>query len=194
MSQSVLLVMDMINDLIHPDGPNGTTYAPIIASRHVIKNTQAVIRKAREAGVRIGFVRLGFSADYAQCPPGSPVFSAAPGRGLFKLGSWGTEVHAALAPQPHDLDIVKHRVSPFYGTALEPTLRALGTKRLYLTGVSTNGVVHTGLREGHDRDYACMVVEDCCAGASEEEHRNAISCMRRFGQIQLSSEVNFSAS
>ena len=62
-----------------------------------------------------------------------------------------------------------------------------------LTGVSTNGVVHTGLREGHDRDYACVVVEDCCAGASDEEHRNAISCMRRFGPIQLSSEVNFSA-
>jgi nicotinamidase-related amidase len=193
MSQSILLVMDMMNDLIHPDGPNGTTYAPIIARRAVIENTRTVITKARAAGVRVGFVRVGFSADYAQCPPNSPIFSAAPKRGLFKLGSWGTEVHAALEPQSHDLDIVKHRVSPFYGTSLEPTLRALGTTKIYMTGVSTNGVVHTGVREGHDRDYACFVIEDCCAGASDEEHGNAIACMRRFAQIQNAAEVDFAA-
>ncbi|MDB5314765.1 MAG: nicotinamidase-like amidase [Rhodospirillales bacterium] len=99
---------------------------------------------------------------------------------------------AALEPQPHELDIVKHRVSPFYGTSLEPILHALGTTQIYMTGVSTNGVVHTGVREGHDRDYA-RVVEDCCAGASGEEHQNAISCMQRFAQIQTAGEVSFAA-
>ncbi|MCR0985444.1 cysteine hydrolase family protein [Roseomonas populi] len=193
MSDSVLLVMDMMNDLIHPEGPNAKTYAPIIAERGVIERTRELIGKARIAGVRVGFVRVGFSPDYVQCPPNSPVFSAARQKGLFKLGSWGTEIHPALGPQPDDLDIVKHRVSPFYGTSLEPTLRALGTKRLFLTGVSTNGVVHTGVREGHDRDYACVVVEDCCAGISDEEHRNAISCMQRFAKIQKVSEVDLSA-
>jgi nicotinamidase-related amidase len=185
--------MDMMNDLIHPEGPNAKTYAPIIAERSVIERTRELIRKARGAGMRVGFVRVGFSPDYVQCPPNSPVFSAARQKGLFKLGSWGTEVHPALEPQPDDLDIVKHRVSPFYGTTLEPTLRALGTKRLFLTGVSTNGVVHTGVREGHDRDYACVVVEDCCAGISDEEHRNAISCMQRFAKIQTVNEVDLSA-
>lgn len=193
MSDSLLLVMDMMNDLIHPDGPNAKTYAPIIAERGVIDRTRELIGKARSAGMRVGFVRVGFSPDYVQCPPNSPVFSAARQKGLFKLGTWGTEVHPALEPRPDDLDIVKHRVSPFYGTSLEPTLRALGTKRLFLAGVSTNGVVHTGVREGHDRDYACVVVEDCCAGASEEEHGNAIFCMQRFAKIQTVSEVDFSA-
>lgn len=193
MSHSVLLVMDMINDLIHPDGPNGTTYAPIIARGGILERTASLIARARAAGLRVGYVRVGFSPDYVQCPPNSPVFSAARDRGLFKLGGWGTEVHAAIAPQTDDLDIVKHRVSPFYGTALEPTLRALGARRLYLTGVSTNGVVHTGAREAHDRDYAAVVVEDCCAGVSEEEHRNALFCMRRFAQIQTAAEVDFTA-
>nr|WP_245215078.1 cysteine hydrolase [Pararoseomonas indoligenes] len=191
MSEAVLLVMDMMNDLIHPEGPNAKTYAPIIESRGVVARTRALIAKARAAGCRVGFVRVGFSPDYVQCPPNSPVFSAARERGLFKLGGWGTEVYAPLEPRPDDLDIVKHRVSPFYGTSLQPTLSALGTKRLFLTGVSTNGVVHTGVREGHDRDYACVVVEDCCAGASEEEHRNAIFCMQRFAKIQTVDEVSF---
>ncbi len=159
----------------------------------MLERTAALIAKAREAGLRIGFVRVGFSPDYAQCPPNSPVFSAARERGIFKLGSWGTEVHPALAAREGDLDIVKHRVSPFYGTALEPTLRALGTQRLYLAGVSTNGVVHTGAREAHDRDYAAVVIEDCCAGISEEEHRNALFCMKRFAQIQKAAEVDFAA-
>lgn len=191
MSRSVLLVMDMINDLIHPDGPNATTYATIIAREGVLERTAALIAQARAAGVRVGYVRVGFSPDYAQCPPHSPVFSAARDRGLFRLGGWGTEVHPALAPQEGDLDIVKHRVSPFYGTALEPTLRALGTQHLYLTGVSTNGVVHTGAREAHDRDYAATVVSDCCAGISDEEHDNALFCMRRFARIQAAAEVDF---
>lgn len=193
MSRSILLVMDMMNDLIHPDGPNGTTYAPIIAREKVLERTAALIARARTAGVRVGYVRVGFSPDYVQCPPSSPVFSGARSRGIFKLGTWGTEVHAAIAPQEGDLDIVKHRVSPFYGTSLEPTLRALGTQRLYLTGVSTNGVVHTGAREAHDRDYEAVVVEDCCAGATEEEHRSALFCVKRFATIVKAEEIDFVA-
>jgi nicotinamidase-related amidase len=191
MSHSVLLVMDMINDLVHADGPSAKTYVPIMAQARTLERTAELIARARAAGVRIGYVRVGFSPDYVQCPPNSPVFSAARDRGLFKLGGWGTEVHPLLAPQPGDLDIVKHRVSPFYGTPLEPTLRALGTRRLILTGVSTNGVVHTGAREAHDRDYAAVVVEDCCAGATEEEHRNALFCVKRFAQITTAAEVEF---
>ncbi len=193
MSQSILLVMDMMNDLIHPDGPNGTAYAPIIARDGILERTAALIARARTAGVRVGYVRVGFSPDYVQCPPNSPVFSGARSRGIFKLGTWGTEVHAAIAPQDGDLDIVKHRVSPFYGTALEPTLRALGTQRLYLTGVSTNGVVHTGAREAHDRDYEVVVVEDCCAGATDEEHRNALFCVKRFAKIVKADEIDFTS-
>ena len=118
MSTSVLLVMDMINDLIHPDGPGGKTYAPIIAQNGILERTAGLIARARAAGVRVGYVRVGFSPDYVQCPPRSPVFSAARERGIFKLGGWGTAVHEALRPAPDDIDIVKHRVSPFYGTAL----------------------------------------------------------------------------
>lgn len=191
MSRSILLVMDMINDLVHPDGPSAKTYGPILARNGVLERTADLVARARGAGLRIGYVRVGFSPDYAQCPPGSPVFSAARERGLFRLGGWGTEVHPALRPQEGDLDIVKHRVSPFYGTALEPTLRALGTQRLYLAGVSINGVVHSGVREAHDRDYAAVVVEDCCAGLSDEEHASALACMRRFGRIARAAELDF---
>lgn len=192
-SKSLYLVLDLMNDLVHEDGPNGKAgYGPEARRRGILAKTAAAVAKARAAGVRIGYVRVGFSADYRECPPRSPIFSGAKAAGIFKLGTWGTEVHPAVAPQPGDFDIVKHRVSPFYGTSLEPILRANAIERLYLSGVSTNAVVQAAVREGHDRDYGCIVLEDCCSALSEEEHRLAVTSLARFATITTSTEVDFS--
>jgi nicotinamidase-related amidase len=189
-SDSILLVMDMINDLVHPDGMGAKTYVPLMTERGVYENTRLAIKRAREAGIMIGYVRVGFSTDYKECPPGSPVFSRARDGGVFKLGTWGTEVFADFAPQPEDADIIKHRVSPFYGTKLEPLLRAAGIKRLILSGVSTNGVVQAAIREGHDRDYACVMLEDCCAGAAADEHNFALAGLRRYCEVTTAADVS----
>jgi nicotinamidase-related amidase len=141
----------------------------------------------------VGFVRVGFSSDYRECPPASPIFSKARDNGLFQLGTPGTEVHPALGQQPGDFDIVKHRVSPFYATSLEAILRAKGIERLILCGVSTNGVVHSGARDAHDRDYECIILEDCCAGVSEAEHEHAIACLGRYATILNSDAFDFAS-
>jgi nicotinamidase-related amidase len=190
-SDTILLVMDMMNDLVHPDGVGGKSYVPIMQERGVYDATELAIRKARDAGVMVGYVRVGFSPDYAECPGASPVFSKARDNGLFKLDSWGTEVFSRFAPQPGDPDIIKHRVSPFYATKLEPLLRAQGIKRLVLSGVSTNGVVSAAVREGHDRDYECVLLEDCCAGATREEHEHAMSGLRRYAQVTAAADISF---
>ena len=187
----MLLVMDMLNDLVHENGGGAKTYVPLMKERNVLLRTKAVIAKARAAGAPIGYVRIGFSPDYRECPSNSPVFSRARSAGMFKLGTWGTEIHPDLAPQPGDFDIVKHRVSPFYGTSLEPILRTHGVTHLVMSGVSTNGVVHSGAREAHDRDYACTVLEDCCAGATTDEHETALRSVGRFAAIKNSDEVAF---
>jgi nicotinamidase-related amidase len=194
-NDAMFLVCDMVNDLVHEDGPNGKKgYGPILARRNVIANTADAIRKARAADVAIGYVRVGFSPDYRECPPTSRIFQGAKKAGLFKLGEWGTEVHPALAPQPGDYDIVKHRVSPFYGTSLEPILRANGIRRLYVCGVSTSGAVLSAAKDGHDRDYAVFVLEDCCAALTDEQHQGVIEQMNRMTTIVTSKEVTFAES
>lgn len=191
-NNTLLLVMDMINDLIHPEGPNGESgYGLEVQGRDIVPKTAAAIAKARAAGVPVGFVRIGFSPDYRECPPASPIFSKAREFGLFKLGTWGTEVHPDLDCQENDFDIVKHRVSPFYGTALEPMLRANAIGRLVMCGVSTNAVVQSGIREGHDRDYDCVLLEDCCAALTAEEHALAINSLSRFCTITTEAEFSF---
>jgi nicotinamidase-related amidase len=189
--KSMLLVMDMMNDLVHPGGVNAKTCVVQAQGRALYANTVRAIAAARAAAVPVGYVRVGFSPDYRECPPASPIFSKARDARLFKLGSWGTEVYPEFAPHPGDFDIVKHRVSPFYGASLEPILRAHGIGRLVLCGVSTNGVVQGPAREGHDRDYACTILEDCCCGATAEEHDFALAGLRRFAEITTSTAVTF---
>lgn len=193
MKPTLFLVMDMMNDLVAEDGFNAGTYGVQVKQRGVLENTARAIAAARAAGAKVGYVRVGFSPDYREAPANSPIFSGARKNGIFKLGTWGTEVHPALAPQEGDFDIVKHRVSPFYGTALEPILRAGGIERIVMCGVSTNGVVHSGAREAHDRDYEVVIFEDCCAGVTADEHEHAVACMGRYGSIVQSGEFDWNS-
>ncbi|KAA1014252.1 cysteine hydrolase [Paraburkholderia panacisoli] len=192
MKDAIYLVLDMENDLVHADGPNGkAAYGEQVRARGVLANTRRAIDKARAAGVAIGFVRVGFSPDYRECPPNSPIFSGARKNGIFKLGTWGTQVHPDLGQQSGDFDIVKHRVSPFYATNLDAILRARGVRRIYCSGISTNAVVQAAVREGHDRDYEMVVLEDGCCGLSTQEHENAIESLRRFCVVTTSVDVVF---
>jgi nicotinamidase-related amidase len=191
-SNSIYLVLDMENDLVHADGPNGKApYGEQARGRRIVENTRQALEKARAAGLRIGFVRIGFSPDYRECPANSPIFSGARKNGIFKLGEWGTRVHPELGQQPGDFDIVKHRVSPFHGTNLDLILRTHGVRRIYCSGISTNAVVQAVMREGHDRDYEMVLLEDCCCASSAQEHAISIESLQRFGRITKSTEVVF---
>lgn len=193
MKRTLFLVMDMMNDIVAEDGFNAKTYGIQVKERSVLENTAKAIAAARAAGAKVGYVRVGFSPDYRECPPASPIFSGARNNGIFQLGTKGTAVHPAVAPRDGDFDIVKHRVSPFYGTALEPILRANGIERLVLCGVSTNGVVHSGARDAHDRDYEVVILEDCCAGVTADEHTHAVACLGRYAQIVASTAFDWNA-
>jgi len=189
---SIYLVLDMENDLINEQGPNGKTpLGEQVKSRGIVARTAKAIAKARAAGVLVGYVRVGFSPDYRECPAASPVFGPAKKNGLFKLGAWGTEIHPDIAPKDGDLMIVKHRVSPFYSTTLEAQLRAQGVTKIYCSGVSSQAVVQATVRDGHDRDYEMIVLEDCCAAHSAEEHKNSIGSISRFCTVTTSGEVSF---
>jgi nicotinamidase-related amidase len=192
--KSIYLILDMQNDLVHADGPNGKSpLGEQVRARRVVENTARALEKAREAGIAVGFVRVGFSEGYPECPKNSPVFSGAPKAGLFKLGERGTAIHEALDQHVGDVQVTKHRVSPFYSTTLMAQLRAAGIERIYCSGVSTQAVVQATVREGHDRDFEMVVLDDCCCAHSAEEHANSMGSIARFCRTTTSSDVDFSA-
>ncbi|MCP3728324.1 cysteine hydrolase [Paraburkholderia sp. CNPSo 3272] len=190
--KTIYLVLDMQNDLVHAEGPSGK--GPLgaqVRERETLARTVRVLQKARAAGALVGFVRVGFSSHYQECPRHSPIFSGAPAASLFKLGEWGTEIHPDLEVRKEDLQIVKHRVSPFYSTTLEAQLRAQGVTRIVCSGVSTQAVVQATVRDAHDRDYEVVVLEDCCAAHSAQEHANSIESIRRFCRVETADSVSF---
>jgi nicotinamidase-related amidase len=75
------------------------------------------------------------------------------------------ELVPALGAQPGDL--VSHRrhgVSPFAGTTLDPTLRALGVSTVVATGVSLNlGIIGLAV-EAVNLGYRVVVATDAVAG------------------------------
>lgn len=190
--KSVYLILDMQNDFVHAEGANGKSpLGEQVRARKIVENTARAMAKARAAGIAIGFVRVGFSPEYQECPKNSPVFGGAPKAGLFKLGTFGTEIHPALEQRPGDIQVVKHRVSPFYSTNLMAQLRAAGIERIYCSGVSTQAVVQATVRDGHDRDYDMVVLEDCCCAHSQQEHENSMGSIARFCRVTTSDQVNF---
>ncbi len=192
--KSIYLVLDMQNELANLDGPAGKSpMAAQLRERRILENTQLALRRAREAGVAVGFVRVGFSPDYHECPKDSPMFGGAAKAGMFKLGEWGTEIHPGLEQRPGDVQVVKHRVSPFYSTTLEAQLRAGGYQRIFVSGVSTQAVVQATVRDGHDRDYQMVVIEDACAAHSAEEHKNSIQSISRFCRLTTAAEADFAS-
>ena len=193
MSNTMFLILDMINDLVHEDGPNGGAkgYGPILARRKVIDNTVLAISKARAAGVKIAYVRVGFSPDYREVASNSGLFMGVKKAGLFKLGTWGTEVHPKLAPKPDDYDIIKHRVSPFYATTLEAILGANKITRLVLCGVSTTGAVLSAAKDGHDRNYDIVILDDCSAALTDEHHKVTLEMVSRFAGITTAADIVF---
>jgi nicotinamidase-related amidase len=75
------------------------------------------------------------------------------------------ELVPALGAEPADL--VSHRrhgVSPFVGTTLDPTLRALDVSTVVATGVSLNlGIIGLAV-EAVDLGYCVVVATDAVAG------------------------------
>ncbi|MGH8330986.1 MAG: cysteine hydrolase family protein [Pseudomonas fluorescens] len=179
--KSIYLVLDMQNDLVHPDGASGK--GPLgeqVLSREVIARTAKAIANARAKGIAVAYVRVAFSDDHREANPKSQVFGAIAKNGILKKDAWGGAVHDELAPLADEWDIVKHRVSPFYATRLEVLLRGQGIERIYCSGVSTQAVVQATVRDAHDRDFDVVVLEDCCASPTAQEHENSMASIARF--------------
>jgi len=159
---TALLVMDMqsaILDMV-PNERDG-----------VIARTSELITKARDAGVRVIYVVIGFREGYPEIGAASTSFAFVRGTGRFVEGSAGTEIHPALAPKPGDIVVTKRRVSAFTGTDLEVILRTNRIDTLVLSGVATSGIVLSTIRHAADADYRLVVAKDCCADRDHEVHR-----------------------
>lgn len=187
---SALICLDLINDLIHPDGKLANKgYVEFAKENDTIQRIARIQDHFRQNGQLIVHTRVGFSEGYVECPPTSPLFGHAKKQGALQLGTWGTDLLEEVGKKGAEPALTKHRVSPFYRTRLELILRTQNVNHLYICGVSTNLAVEQTAREAHDRDLAVTVISDACIAADMETHSRALESIKAFADVKPFGDV-----
>lgn len=177
-ARTALLLVDMQNDFLHPDGAyaRGGAKADTIAA--LPERLAPVAAAMRAAG---GWV---ISTHFTLVPgkSGQPMIGAhlkklRPflGPGDFAPGSFGHDLIDQL--KPADVRIEKVAYSAFYMSRLDFVLQRAGIDRLIVGGIVTNGGVASTVRDAHVREYATTVLTDGCAAFSTAAHDAAIADM-----------------
>ncbi|NQW09018.1 MAG: cysteine hydrolase [Alphaproteobacteria bacterium] len=189
-ARTALLLMDLQNDFIHPDG----AYARGGATSEAIAALPAkLIPLAEAVRAKGGWV---VSTHFTLVPgrDGEPFISAHLAqvrpflrRGDFVPGSWGHDVVEELLPI--DIRIEKIAFSAFYMSRLEWIIRKTGIDTLIAGGIVTNGGVASTVRDAHVRDLHTVVLEDGCAAFSDALHTTAIEALRPVATVATIAEV-----
>ena len=126
-----LLVMDMQLSILNR----------VEDSSNLVNNVAKAIKKAREEGIPVIFVVLGFRNRIPEVNENNKIFSE------FKkhlanvdMSDWST-IHPDLKVEKDDIIVTKRRVSAFSGSDLEVVLRGMNIQHLVLTGIATSGFV-----------------------------------------------------
>ena len=175
-ARTALLVMDFENDVVHEDGAfKDFGLAAMVKQNDVFGKTARLLDATRRSGVKVIYVSVKFRSGYPERPANSGLFGALVGASALVEGTWGAEIHEAVAPQEGEAVVTKRGVSAFYGSDLAPILTTAGIGTLLLSGVATNFVVEGTAREAADRGYDVVIVGDCCASVSQEAHDAALT-------------------
>ena len=190
LATTALLVCDMQNDFIHPDGAYGRAGLGTPAIADLPARLKPLADRLRQGGGWV--VQTQFTLVPGRC--GEPLISPhlltlRPflKKGDFCPGAWGHQMVDPL--QPADLSVEKVAYSAFYMSRLEWVLRRCGITRLLACGIVTNGGVASTVREAHVRDFDVTVLEDGCAAFTEAVHRTAIDALRPVCRVATISTV-----
>lgn len=172
---TAVLVIDMQNDTVHPDGAYASFgAAEHAASQDAMAHVGSVTSAARDAQVPVFYSRIVVHPVPGLGGANAPIFQMlAPD--TFKLGSWGAAIVDELAPQPGDVVLDRTRMSVFNGTEIDVMLRNLRVQRLVVVGAWTNMAVEHTVRDAADHGYEVTLVEDATSSLNAEWQHAAVS-------------------
>jgi nicotinamidase-related amidase len=172
-SHTVALIIDVINPFEFED------WRKVVGRAQAIGPPIAALKqRARKAGVPVIYVNDNFGqwrsnadrlVDYCR-----------------QQGN-ARELVTLLAPEPEDYFVLKPMHSGFYETPLSLLLRALGARRLVLTGLWANSCVLFTAHDAYMRNFELSIPEDCVAACSHEDQRYALNQMGTILKAEISS-------
>jgi len=80
----------------------------------------------------------------------------------------------ALAPKGDEITIIKTTDSALTGTNLRLLLHNMDIRHVIVAGIFTDQCISSTVRSLADESFNVVVVEDCCAAATQELHRHEL--------------------
>ncbi len=172
-----LLVHDMQRYFLAAFAPDTAPLAPAVA------NIARLLAHCRARGIPVFYTAQRGHQDRRD-------------RGL-QADLWGpgmsaTDEHEAIieavAPQPGDHVLVKHRYSAFQRSNLETMMRARGRDQLLVTGVYAHIGCTATVAEGFQRDIESFIAADAVADFSRADHDLALHWIARTCGIPMTTD------
>ncbi len=163
--------MDMIGDYGYVDGE-----AVFRSALPAASNIAPLRKRAAEAGVPVIFVNDNFGAwrnDFASTVE------------MAKRSERGSQILELLPPSPDDYHVLKPQRSGFFATPLALLLSALGSKRVILTGVTTDMCVLFTAQDAYMRGFNIVVPRDCCGAVMPEHHDQTVELLARITKADI---------
>lgn len=167
MAKDAVIVVDMVQDNVNTQlhtGINGE-------AGKIIPNLQRLLVTARQKDLLVVYANDSFY-------PTDVIF-----RGKMKphalRGTAGVQVIAELKPQYGDIIVEKRRMSAFFKTDLDITLRDNGVERVAVAGIATPFCVLLTALDALSNGFKAVILEDCCAAYPPEDHLNCLNLYRR---------------
>lgn len=166
MATQALIIIDMLNDFIHPDGvlycgKRAEDIVPVIIEQ---------LEQCRKAGDAVIYLQDSHTADdkeFEKFPP------------HCVTGTWGNRIIDALEPADGELVIAKARYSGFYGTDLDQVLTKLRPNRVIVVGVCTSICIMDTVGGLVNRDYSVIVPANAVADFDGEAHMFSLKRMEK---------------
>jgi nicotinamidase-related amidase len=174
---TALLVIDIQKTYLEPktDPREAARWAPFFARMRdvVIPNTARLIAQCRARGVEVIFARIaclkqdGRDRSLSQKKPGFNYL-------LLPKDRPDSLIVDELAPRGDEIVVTKTTDSALTGTNLRLILSNMGIRNVVVAGIFTDQCISSSVRSLADESFNVVVVEDCCAAATDELHRREL--------------------